>query len=214
MQRHSLICQQLNDIYAKKNQLYSNSFEQSIDEFGLVITCARLTDKLNRYKSLVLSGDMEEESMRDTLLDLANYAIMSIIYIDKNSDNNYYKFDHTSFLNTGTNTVDEDEELEFMRYIINKIKNTDNLFTIENKEDDDKGVVIGAFGAVNIGLEEDDIKDISTKKVGLFKCISSDTYEKIKESLLQNCYKSVTKSKNVTKKSVTKGKNKEKKESE
>lgn len=44
----------------------------------------RLGDKLNRFKTLTKDGgqQVQEESIRDTLIDLANYAIMTVMEID------------------------------------------------------------------------------------------------------------------------------------
>ena len=41
----------------------------------------RLSDKLNRFKKLSKNGDAKvaDESIRDTLIDLANYALMTIL---------------------------------------------------------------------------------------------------------------------------------------
>ena len=45
--------------------------------------CIRLDDKLNRLKSLAKnSAQVRDESIRDTLLDLANYAIMTVIEME------------------------------------------------------------------------------------------------------------------------------------
>jgi hypothetical protein len=44
----------------------------------------RLEDKLQRFKRLIKAENrVKDESIRDTLIDLANYAIMGIIKIDK-----------------------------------------------------------------------------------------------------------------------------------
>jgi hypothetical protein len=47
----------------------------------MAMPCIRLEDKLNRLKSLTRSGDQQvnDESIDDTLMDLANYAIMTIV---------------------------------------------------------------------------------------------------------------------------------------
>lgn len=44
----------------------------------------RLGDKLARFKSLTKSGvqEVKDESIRDTLIDLANYAIMTVLEMD------------------------------------------------------------------------------------------------------------------------------------
>ena len=45
----------------------------------------RLGDKLNRFKALTKSGSQQvsDESVRDTLIDLANYAIMTILEMEE-----------------------------------------------------------------------------------------------------------------------------------
>lgn len=63
--------------YINKNKDYGNSFDQSIDEFGLIAGVVRMADKLNRLKTLINKPQREvDESLRDTALDLANYAAM------------------------------------------------------------------------------------------------------------------------------------------
>lgn len=71
--------------YAAKNHDYGNSFEQSLDEEGLAASRIRMGDKWNRYKTLSKTKDIEvkDESIKDTLLDMANYAIMTVMWMDK-----------------------------------------------------------------------------------------------------------------------------------
>lgn len=72
--------------YAAKNHDYGNSFEESLDEFGLVASVVRLGDKMNRIKSLTKKeAQVKDESIKDTLLDMANYAIMTVMWMDKKS---------------------------------------------------------------------------------------------------------------------------------
>lgn len=86
---HEAICQQLNDLYRRKNADYGDSFGKSFAEYGMVMPCIRLDDKLNRLKSLTCKGDaqVQDESVTDTLLDLANYAIMTVIEMQIAADN-------------------------------------------------------------------------------------------------------------------------------
>ena len=76
-------CDILNKMYVtfvEKNHDYGNSFSDLFDEFGLTSSAIRLTDKLNRFKTLIdKEGLVKDESIEDTLLDLANYAIMTIV---------------------------------------------------------------------------------------------------------------------------------------
>lgn len=81
---HEIICKNLNDIYARKNADYGDSFGKGFKEYGLTMACIRLEDKLNRLKSLSKNkAQVEDESIGDTLMDLANYAIMTIIELGK-----------------------------------------------------------------------------------------------------------------------------------
>lgn len=70
--------------YTAKNHDYGNSFEQSLDKFGLVASVVRLGDKMNRIESLTKKeAQVKDESIKDTLLDMANYAIMTVMWMDK-----------------------------------------------------------------------------------------------------------------------------------
>lgn len=82
------ITNSLTKIYQAKNQDYGNSFEKSLYKFGLVASIIRLSDKMNRIESLSQKkAKVESESIEDTLLDLANYAIMTVIWLRKNRIN-------------------------------------------------------------------------------------------------------------------------------
>ena len=72
------------DTYERKNHDYGNSFEESLNKFGLVASAVRLSDKFNRFTTLITKEALvNDESMRDTLLDMATYAIMTVMYLDK-----------------------------------------------------------------------------------------------------------------------------------
>ena len=81
VRKHERICKDLNDIYARKNKDYGDSFGRSFAEYGMTMPCIRLDDKLQRLKNLTRNGgaSVNDESIEDTLLDLANYAIMTLI---------------------------------------------------------------------------------------------------------------------------------------
>ena len=71
-------------LYEEKNRNYGNSFDKSLDEDGLLVSKIRLGDKYNRFVSLLKqqSNGTNDENIKDTLIDLANYAIMSIIWME------------------------------------------------------------------------------------------------------------------------------------
>lgn len=86
--RHQAVCNELNALYEKKNKDYGDSFHTSFIEEGLAMARIRLSDKLSRFKNLTKSKDgqaVNDESVRDTLIDLANYAIMTVMELDEQS---------------------------------------------------------------------------------------------------------------------------------
>lgn len=69
--------------YAAKNHDYGNSFEQSLDKFGIIASVVRLGDKMNRIEALAKNeAQVKDESVKDTLLDLANYCIMTVMWMN------------------------------------------------------------------------------------------------------------------------------------
>lgn len=72
------------DLHAKKNADYGNAFADSFREFGMVSAVIRMNDKMNRLKALTKQdAQVKTESIRDTLIDLACYAVMTIEELDK-----------------------------------------------------------------------------------------------------------------------------------
>ena len=82
---HASVCDELKDLYRRKNTDYGDSFHKTYLEEGLAMSRIRLTDKLERFKRLTRSGEqnVKDESVRDTLIDLANYAIMTIVEMER-----------------------------------------------------------------------------------------------------------------------------------
>lgn len=69
--------------YISKNIDYGDSFSKSYKEFGVVASVVRISDKVERLKSLVdKEPEVIGESFKDTLMDLANYAFMTVLEID------------------------------------------------------------------------------------------------------------------------------------
>lgn len=75
------IIDELKALHTKKNHDYGNAAHESYKEFGLISYIIRLNDKMKRLKSLTKPGvdiAVNDESIEDTLMDLAAYAIMAI----------------------------------------------------------------------------------------------------------------------------------------
>ena len=88
VQRHAEICKEINDLYERKNHDYGDSFHQTFVEEGMAMARIRLGDKFSRFKTLSHSGEQKvnDESIRDTLIDLANYAIMTVLEMEVADD--------------------------------------------------------------------------------------------------------------------------------
>lgn len=85
VQRHEDLCLELHDLYDRKNHDYGDSFGETFKEEGLAMARIRLSDKLNRFKTLSRKTDeqhVSSESIRDTLMDLANYALMTVLELE------------------------------------------------------------------------------------------------------------------------------------
>ncbi|WP_297949655.1 nucleotide modification associated domain-containing protein [uncultured Lactobacillus sp.] len=78
----------LADILQAKNQAYGDSFTKSLDEDGLLVLKIRLGDKFNRISSLIKRDELKEndESLEDTLLDLAGYSILGLKYLKEHEN--------------------------------------------------------------------------------------------------------------------------------
>lgn len=72
------------DTFCRKNHDYGNSFEESLDQFGIIASLVRMQDKMLRLQSLTDESKMQQvgsESLLDTLEDLSNYAAMTACWL-------------------------------------------------------------------------------------------------------------------------------------
>ena len=85
VQRHADICTKLNKVYAQKNAAYGDSFAETYAKLGIISAVTRMTDKINRLQALSINENIDkgDESIIDTCLDLANYAIMTVMELEK-----------------------------------------------------------------------------------------------------------------------------------
>lgn len=71
-------------IYERKNADYGDSFSKTFDEFGLTASAIRINDKNERFKRLIKQeAQVKDESIEDTLLDMANYIVMTLMELSK-----------------------------------------------------------------------------------------------------------------------------------
>ena len=79
-----LLTDEILELYEIKNSDYGNSFYKQLDEDGLLVSKIRLQDKLSRFSSIIKKGtiEVEDEKLRDTLIDLATYSMMTVAWLD------------------------------------------------------------------------------------------------------------------------------------
>lgn len=84
--RFDAIVKRMADTYRAKNADYGDSFGQSVKEFGYTAALVRMSDKFNRLKNLMRAdaqAQVKDESIKDTILDLACYSVMLAIEVEK-----------------------------------------------------------------------------------------------------------------------------------
>ena len=76
------------ETYRDKNRKYGNAFQGTFNELGKISALTRMNDKFSRIKTMIISEEVDnEESLIDSLLDLANYCVMSVVELEKRNDN-------------------------------------------------------------------------------------------------------------------------------
>jgi hypothetical protein len=69
------------DLFTRKNIDYGDAFAK----YGVIGVLMRIEDKLQRSLSITKNGVnlIKDEGIRDTLIDLHNYAAMAILLLDE-----------------------------------------------------------------------------------------------------------------------------------
>lgn len=69
------------ELFKKKNTDYGDAFAK----FGVIGILMRIEDKIQRSLSITKNGVqmVDDESIRDTLMDLHNYAAMGVMLLDE-----------------------------------------------------------------------------------------------------------------------------------
>ena len=79
-----VVQQEALQLFEKKNKDYGDSFAT----FGSIGVIVRMGDKINRLSSVTKNGInlVNTESIRDTLIDLHNYAAMAVMLLDEKNE--------------------------------------------------------------------------------------------------------------------------------
>lgn len=87
VQAHQELMELIHKTYIEKNAAYGDSFHELYADLGIISAVTQITHKYKRLKTLAKAKNAEElagnESITDTLLDLANYCILTIMEIDR-----------------------------------------------------------------------------------------------------------------------------------
>ena len=69
------------ELFIKKNTDYGDAFA----EFGVIKVLMRIEDKIKRSLSITKNGVnlVNDESIRDTMIDLHNYSAMALMLLDE-----------------------------------------------------------------------------------------------------------------------------------
>lgn len=68
------------ELFIRKNKDYKNAFAK----YGTIGVLMRIEDKISRYLNISKTGItlVSDETLRDTMIDLHNYAAMALMLID------------------------------------------------------------------------------------------------------------------------------------
>lgn len=80
IETHKNLCDTMHTTYRNKNSDYGDSFARVREKYPTAILI-RLHDKLNRLETLMTGATQKvsDESIDDTLLDLANYCLLELV---------------------------------------------------------------------------------------------------------------------------------------
>lgn len=98
IEKHTKVIEEIHEMFVKKNADYGNSFDKSLDEWGLIVSAMRIQEKLDRVKtSLKTNLQVKDESVEDSFLDLANYAIMTVMWLRKENEKKEEKMTYLEY---------------------------------------------------------------------------------------------------------------------
>ena len=88
IKKHQELCEKLHETYKQKNNAYGDSFGLSFSTWGISAAMVRMSDKWNRINNLAKHPEVDhgDEAITDSLLDLANYCLMTILELEKQNE--------------------------------------------------------------------------------------------------------------------------------
>lgn len=79
------VVEKMIEMHKAKDHDYGNAYEESLDEEGMAAARVLIGNKYKRLKALTTGNvaQVKDESIDDTLLDMANYCIMTYVWRNK-----------------------------------------------------------------------------------------------------------------------------------
>ena len=148
------------NIYAKKNHDYGDSFNEGCNELGVGYAFSRIFDKTKRFQTLAkgimnnnLSIEVQDETIEDTIMDLANYCIMYLAWRDKHinvveveAKQSDIQVSSTGELESNTDTNDTQESVKEYHKIGSELHKAISKLMLEQTDCDCTNEVINIYG--------------------------------------------------------------------
>lgn len=120
---HKKLLDDMHDLYIKKNADYGNSVHDTYEKYGLVSFLVRMEDKLNRVRNLnkdnvkISDAKVQDEKIEDTLMDLANYAILAIMELKREKSS--FKTENVEY-DTYQEEINNQDIIDSVKYFMDK----------------------------------------------------------------------------------------------
>ena len=87
VQQLKVVQDEARDLFSRKNADYGDAFAT----YGSIGVLVRIGDKINRLTSITNKSVtlVDDEGLKDTLVDLHNYAAMAVMLLDEKTKENY-----------------------------------------------------------------------------------------------------------------------------
>ena len=164
------------NIYAKKNHDYGDSFNEGCNELGVGYAFSRIFDKTKRFQTLAkgimnnnLSIEVQDETIEDTIMDLANYCMMYLAWKDKHvyvgeteAKQSDIQLPSTGELKSNKKSIDIMEHVEEYHKIGAELHKATSKLMLEQTDCDCTNEVINIYG---IDLYKDDNNYVYIKTI-------------------------------------------------
>lgn len=164
------------NIYAKKNHDYGDSFNEGCNELGVGYAFSRIFDKTKRFQTLAkgimnnnLSIEVQDETIEDTIMDLANYCMMYLAWRNKHisirekeDKQDDIQLPSTGELKSNKKPIDVIEHVEEYHKIGAELHKAISKLMLEQTDCDCTNEVINIYG---IDLYKDDNNYVYIKTI-------------------------------------------------